>query len=149
MADPQLRPARSRFLGCMEFDDIEHLVRETLALTGDFAVSKQLDRRYLSLTITAPMAAKNVGARQGRVQVRIWTSGVEAFFLVVDERFDFKEFDWELEGQADILRRMTRLAIAYLQGHGVEGESKGTFGRRRQHLEIELDGETYRFMSKS
>ena len=134
----------------MEFDDIERLVREKLALTGDFAVSKRLvERNYLSLTITAPVDADNVGARQGRVQARIWTDGAEAFFLEVDERFTFKEFDWELDGQADIIRRMTRLAIAYLQGHGVEGESKGTFGRRRQHLEIELDGETYRFMSKS
>jgi hypothetical protein len=133
----------------MEFHDIEHLVRETLALTGDFAVSKQLDRAYLTLTITAPVAANNVGARQGRVQARIWTSGAEAFFLEVDERFNLQEFDWELKGQADIIRRMTRLAVAYLQGHGVEGESKGTFERRRRHFEIELDGETYSFVSKS
>jgi hypothetical protein len=134
----------------MELDDIERLVREKLALTGDFAVSKRLvDRNYLSLTITAPVAAGNIGARQGRVQARIWTNGAEAFFLDVDERFNFKEFDWELEGQADIIRRLTRLAIAYLQGHGVEGESKGTFGRRRKHFEIGLDGETYRFVSKS
>lgn len=146
---PQLRPARSRFLGCMEFDNIEHLVREMLALTGDFAVSKQLDRGSLSLTITAPVAADNAGARQGRVQARIWTSGAEAFFLELDERFNLKEFDWEVEGQADIIRRMTRLAIAYLQGHGVEGENKGTLGRRRKHFEIELDGETYSFVSNS
>jgi len=134
----------------MEFDDIERLVREKLALTGDFAVSKRLvERNYLSLTITAPVDADNVGARQGRVQARIWTNGAEAFFLEVDERFTFKEFDWELDGQADIIRRMTRLAIAYLQGHGVEGESKGTFGRHRKNFEIELDGETYRFVSNS
>jgi len=84
----------------MELDDIERLVREKLALTGDFAVSKRLDRRDMSLTITAPVAADNIGAGQGRVQARIWTSGVEAFFLELDERFNLKEFDWELEGQA-------------------------------------------------
>ena len=133
----------------MELDDIERLVRETLALTGDFAASKRLDREYLSLTITAPLAADDIGARQGRVQARIWTSGAEAFFLELDERFNLKEFDWELEGQEDIVRLLTRLAIAYLQGHGVEGESKGTFGRRRKHFEIELDGQTYRFASNS
>ncbi len=133
----------------MELDDIERLVREKLALTGDFAVSKQLDRGYLSLTITGPAAANNIGARQGRVQARIWTSGAEAFFLELDERFNLKEFDWELEVQADIIQRMTRLAMAYLQGHGVEGDSKGAFGRRRNHFEIELDGSTYRFASNS
>lgn len=133
----------------MELDYIEHLVRETLALTGDFAASKRLDREYLSLTITAPLAADSGGARQDRVQARIWTSGAEAFFLELDERFNLKEFDWELEGQEDIVRLLTRLAIAYLQGHGVEGESKGTFGRRRKHFEIELDGQTYRFASNS
>lgn len=134
----------------MELDDIERLVRETLALTGDFAASKRLDRGYLSLAITAPSrAADNVNARPDRDQARIWTSGAEAFFLELDERFNFKEFDWELEGQADIVRLMTRLAMAYLQGHGAEGESKGTFGRRRKQFEIELDGQTYRFASNS
>lgn len=133
----------------MEFDDTERLVREELVLAGDFAVSKRLDRDYLSLTINAPLDADNIGARQGRGQARIWTSGVEAFFLELDERFNLKEFDWELEGQADIIRRMTRLAIAYLHGHGVEGDSKGAFGRRRKHFEIELDGETYRFASNA
>ena len=48
----------------MELDDVERLVRETLALTGDFAASKHLARGYLSLTITAPRPADNVGARQ-------------------------------------------------------------------------------------
>jgi len=101
----------------MELDDIERLVREKLALTGDFAVSKRLvDRNYLSLTITAPVAAGNIGARQGRVLVRIWTDGAEAFFLELDERFNLKEFDWELEGQADIIRRMTRLAKELVAG---------------------------------
>lgn len=133
----------------MELDAIERLVREKLALTGDFAASKRLDREYLSLTITAPVAADNIGARQGRVQARIWTSGAEAFFLELDERFNLKEFDWKLEGQADIIQLMTRLAVAYLQGHGVEGDSKGALGRRRNHFEIKLDGRTYRFASNS
>ncbi len=131
----------------MELDDIERLVREELAVTGDFAASKRLDREYLSLTITAPVAAD--GARQDRGQARIWTSGVEAFFLELDERFNLKEFDWKPEGQADIVRLMTRLAIAYLQGHGAEGVSKGAFGRRRNHYEIELDGRMYRFASNA
>lgn len=129
----------------MELDDIERLVRETLGVTGSFAVSKRLDREYLSLTITAPLAADDGSTRQGRVQARIWTSGVEAFFLELDERWSLKEFDWEIEGQADIVRLMTCLAVAYLQGQGAERESKGAFGRRRRHFELELDGQTYGF----
>lgn len=128
----------------MELDDVERLVRQTLALTGDFAASKRVDDAYLSLTIT-PLVADGDVAAIGRTRARIWTTGVEAFFLELDERYSLKEFDWEPAGQADIVRLMTRLACAYLLGRGTEVETKAAFGRLRRHFEIELDGQTYRF----
>ena len=129
----------------MDFDDIERIVHETLALGGTFVASKYVDHGYLSLVIQAVPSLGDAPRQAERTQARIWTSGAEAFFLELDEHFDYKEFDWELEGQRDILRLLTKLGMAYLQGKGVEKERKISFGRHRLDLEIELEGHMYRF----
>jgi hypothetical protein len=74
---------------------------------------------------------------------------VEAFFLELDDLYDLKEFDWEPDGQREIVRTLARLALSYLRGAGVEVEmdARSWFGRRRRrrYLDVVLDGETHRF----
>ncbi len=127
----------------MELDDVEHLVRDALPASGRFAISSHTDRGYLTLAITrSPDAGESVAPGR-RSLTHIQTYGVEAFHLRLDERFTLSEFDWEPDGQGQILRVMTGLAVAYLDGHG-EGRTKaGARGRRKDYFEIDLDGQTY------
>jgi hypothetical protein len=76
--------------------------------------------------------------------VKISTSGIESFFLTLDEKFQWQDFNWEESGQAEILMTMIRLTVSYLDGHGREEKVK-KFLRERSVFVLELDGSPYYF----
>jgi hypothetical protein len=126
-------------------DEVLAVVRATLADEDSVEVTPSQEKGYLSILFQdRESGPSHVGHR-----ARLWTSGVEAFFLVLDDLYDLKEFDWEPEGQREIVRTLTRLAISYQRGAGVEVEKdeRSWFGRRRRrrYLNIVLDGETHSF----
>jgi hypothetical protein len=126
-------------------DEILAVVRETLADEDSVEVTSSQEKGYISILFQD----RETGPSHVSRHARLWTSGVEAFFLELDDLYDLKEFDWEPEGQREIVRTLTRLALSYLRGAGVEAEEeeRSWFGRRRRrrYLDIVLDGETHRF----
>jgi len=131
----------------MELQEIERLVRSTVHPAGEFDVATDLTGDgYLILTLSLiPVPWSDGSPKMRGRRARITTSGVEAFFLELDSRFVLRDFDWETEGQRDIILRMTRLALAYLRGGGVEGERRGLFGRRHPVFSIDLDRQRFTF----
>jgi len=128
--------------------DIEEIVRSSLDPESRLAVTASADVRHcLTLTIQATPSA-SAPLHPGRVKARIATNGVDTFVLDLDDRFEYRDIDWEPQGQSEILRLMTGLAQAYLAGDGRETERRGLIGRRHSQLIVELDGEPYRFKGK-
>jgi hypothetical protein len=125
-------------------DEILAVVRETLADEDSVEVTSSQKKGYLTILFQDRESGPSHASRHAR----LWTLGVEAFFLELDDLYDLKEFDWEPDGQREIVRELTRLALSYLRGAGVEVEmdARSWFGRRRRrYLDVVLDGETHRF----
>lgn len=125
----------------MESEAILRVVREAVADTDWVEVTSSREGRYVSILIEG---SQTTSARVKR-HARLWSSGVEAFILELDDLYDRKDFDWEPEGQREIVWTLTRIAIEYLRGAGVQVTDRSRLGRRRHYLDIELDGGTYRF----
>lgn len=129
----------------MNHDEILAVARETLADEDSVEVTSSQEKGC----ITILFQDRESGPSHAGRHARLWTSGVEAFFLELDDLYDLKEFDWEPDGQREIVRTLARLALSYLRGAGVEVEmdARSWFGRRRRrrYLDVVLDGETHRF----
>jgi hypothetical protein len=140
---------RERFAArVLDHHDIEEIVRSSLDRETRLAVTSSADVRHcLTLTIQAKPSTSAL-LRPGRSKARIATNGVDTFVLDLDDRFEYRDIDWEPQGQGEILRLMTGLAQAYLAGAGREAEKRGLTGRRYRQLILELDGESYRFKGK-
>ncbi|MCU1624082.1 MAG: hypothetical protein JWL79_2927 [Frankiales bacterium] len=72
------------------------------------------------------------------------TNGVEAFCLRLDGRFDLREFDWEPEGQAAVIRTLVGVATAHLRGSSRRATRARWFRSDQEYLEVSHDGETFR-----
>lgn len=129
----------------LDHRDMEEIVRSTLGPACGLAISSSADAdHHLSLTISAALPA-HPHAPLHRVRARIVTNGVDTFLLDLDDRFEYRDVDWDPAGQREILTLLAMLAEAYLAGSGREGVRRGLFGRRRGELTLELDGQTYVF----
>lgn len=128
----------------MSFDDIERVVRDGLATSAGTAYDlyRTEDAGYLYLELQPR------DTRAAQRSARIWTNGVEAFFVDLDNGFGYREFEWQAGAQPHAVRRLAVLAGRYLAGAGSARQVAGRFGRTRTYFEIELDGEIIRF-SKS
>jgi|GEM_PF-3416026 hypothetical protein len=125
--------------------DVEEIVRASLDPASGLVISTSVEEDgYLSLTIHTSAST----TRPDRAHARILTSGIEMFLLVLDDQFEYRDFDWETEGQRQILALMAKLAEAYLAGGGREGLKGGIFGRRHSQLTLELAGQTYVFSGR-
>ena len=123
---------------------MEEVVRSSLGPASELAVSRSAGAHHqLTLTIDAT-SPDSTRPRPERVQARIVTNGVDAFLLDLDGRFEYRDIDWDSEGQKEILTLLTMLAEAYLAGNGREAEKRGALGRRHGELTLELAGQTYR-----
>jgi hypothetical protein len=128
--------------------DIEEIVRSHLDPGSGFVVSASVDVDHC-LTLTVRASPTNpTPVHVERVEARIKTNGVDTFVLDLDQSFEYRDIDWQPEGQGQILTLMTRLAQAYLRGDGREAEQRGLTGRRYGRLTLELDGEPYVFRGK-
>jgi hypothetical protein len=134
MTDPEERAA-------VNHDEILAVARETLADEDSVEVTSSQEKGYISILFQDRESGPSHVSRHAR----LWTSGVEAFILDLDDLYDLKESDWEPDGQREIVRTLARLALSYLRGAGVEVETRSRFGRRRRYLDVVLDGETRRF----
>lgn len=125
----------------MAFDDIEQAVRDGLATSVGTAydLRRTEDAGYLYLELRP----RGTGAAPR--SARIWTNGVEAFFVDLDNGFGYREFEWEAGAQPHAVRRLAHLAGRYLDGAGSARQVAGRFGRTRTYFEMELDGEIIRF----
>ena len=129
----------------LDHHDIEEIVRSGLGPQLRLDISASADVRHcLTLTIQASASTRD-HLRPDRVRARIATNGIDTFVLDLDDRFEYRDIDWEPQGQDEILRLMTRLARAYLAGGGRESEKRGLTGRRHRQLVLELDGEPFVF----
>ncbi len=124
---------------------IEEIVRSRLDPGSGLTISRSDDAgHYLTLAIRADPSHR-LPAHPGRVEARIVTDGVDTFVLDLDGEFEYRDIDWESEGQREILTLLTMLAAAYLAGEGHQGDRHGFFGRRHSVLTLAVNGEAYDF----
>lgn len=131
----------------MDLNEVEDVVKTAAQEVGGLSISSERDSGYIKFSLDV----RSSGDREPDVrdqQVRIWTSGAEAFFIDAPGGFGYQDFDHEPQGQVAILRLLVDLASEYLRGHFEEKEEQRSFGRRRRHLEIATGGEVYRLYQK-
>ena len=76
-----------------------------------------------------------------RPWARIRSSGVELFFLVVDQGYMYREFEPDDDEQKIVLRLMVELAVRYLDGRYSRQVRRSIFGQK-ETLTIEY-GQLY------
>jgi hypothetical protein len=129
----------------LDHRDIEEIVRSSLDPASGLVVVPSADaHHYLTMTIQASRSPCTP-PRLERAEARIGTNGVDTFVLDLDGSFEYRDIDWQPQGQREILTLMTRLAQAYLAGGGSPGEKRGVTGRRYGQLTLELDGKPFVF----
>lgn len=127
----------------MDFATIEAVVREGVRMAGQPCdVHRSEDGGYLYLTLREEQGPQPPEAPRS---ARFWTTGVEAFFLDLDNGYSYRDFEWQEDAQVAIVRRLARLAGAYLAGAGEERRVRQRFGRVKRQFDIELDGERVTF----
>jgi hypothetical protein len=127
--------------------DIEEIVRSSLDPAAGLAISTSADAHHL-LTLNIHSGRSTQGRpRPVRTEAHLRTNGVDTFVLDLDG-FEYRDIDWQPDGQGQILTLMARLAQAYLAGGGREDEERGLIGRRYRRLTVELDGGSYPFRGK-
>jgi len=123
--------------------DIEEIVRSSLDPASGLVIAASADvHHYLTMTIQ-PGRSSDTRLHLERAEAAIRTNGVDTFVLDLDGSFEYRDIDWQPQGQREILTLMTRLAQAYLAGEGRQGERRGVTGRRYGQLTLELDGVPY------
>ncbi len=125
----------------MDLDEVETVVRDALAKDGRLSTESSRRAGYVDILIRL---SRPDSADAASRHARIWSSGVEAFFLDVPNGFKYQEFDWEREGQLAVLGLLAALAREYLLGRFQEKEERISFGRQRRYLEIAVGGDSYR-----
>jgi hypothetical protein len=131
----------------LDHRDIKEIVLSSLDPAGGLVISVSADaQRLLTLNIHSGQPAHGP-LRPVRTEAHIRTNGVDTFVLDLDG-FEYRDIDWQPEGQSQILTLLTRLAQAYLAGGGRQDEKSGLIGRRYGRLTVELDGVSYPFRGK-
>lgn len=126
--------------------DSEEVVRSSLDPASGLVVSSSDENDRLTLIIhRIPSTTTHTSTCPQRAQARISTIGTGWVLLNLDGQFKFREFDYDPEGERELLKLMAKLAEAYFAGKGREEVRRGIFGRSRMEFPLELDGETYIF----
>ncbi|NAZ81044.1 hypothetical protein GTR02_04345 [Kineococcus sp. R8] len=130
----------------LDLSEVEDIVKTAAQDVGGLSISSDKDAGYIRIFIGPPSGDPE--SVSGDPQVRIWTSGTEAFFIDVPGGFGYQEFDDVPEGQVATLHLLVTLASRYLHGHFEEKEEQRSFGRRRRYLEISSRNEVYRLYQR-
>lgn len=88
-----------------------------------------------------------LGEGQERRQAVLFTTGVEAFHLRLDDRYYLHEFDHEPDGQRLVLRALVGVAAAHCRGESVPMKEPRLLRRGRDCLDVTWARETYRARS--
>lgn len=131
----------------MDLDEVEDIVRTAVREVGGLSVSCVRDGGYTEIRIGVP-AAGDLASVADDQRVRIWTSGVEAFFLEVPGGFGYQEFDHVPHGQVEALRLLVAPAVEYLSGRVEEKSARRSCRRPRRHLEVVVGGQTHRLQHR-
>lgn len=126
------------------FDEIEALISPVLPRGNEFTLDRRVDKRYLFLTIRRRLTRSEQDG-SSRTEALLATSGVEAFFLTLDESWETQDFEWRPEAQRKMVLLFGRLAVAYLEGSGIEREWRSWLGRHHRELVLDIGGESYVF----
>jgi hypothetical protein len=124
----------------VDFTEMESFIASVISQKQQqLCLHQEVKGDYLESTLTL---AGFDGA--DRPWARIRASGVELFFLVVDQGFGYTEFESDDDEQKDALRLMVELAVRYLQGRYARNVRRSIFGRQKEELTIEF-GQLYYF----
>lgn len=127
--------------GRLDLNEVEDIVGDAVRRAGSLSTESRRDGRHVHIDIR--LSSPN-GSDTGARYARISTDGVEAFFIDLPDGISYQKFNYEREGQIEILRLLAALASEYLLGHFQEKEELRSLGRRRRCLEIAVDGDIYR-----
>jgi hypothetical protein len=135
----------------MDFLSFKAAVEAEVATLGDhLRVSFGRDGDLFVATLLPATGVGSSTDRSGlpRTTARVTTTGVESFFLELDDRLFTVDFEYVEPEQPAIAQRLVRLADAYFSGGGVLSRRRGWFGRTHVELRIpDQDGETVTFKS--
>lgn len=126
----------------MDLNEVEAVIQDAVQAAGAFELHSTRDGRYLDVTVRLA----NGSDSDQRAQAKIWTAGVEAFFVELPGGFVYREFDWQREGQLSALLLLSNLATQYLLGRYEKVEEYSSFLRRRPqpYIEISVHGKHYK-----
>ena len=124
----------------MDLDEVEAIVDDATRRAGALFTRSSRKGRYVDVEIHL-LSPHGPGAAAGAA--RVWTCGVEAFFLDLPGGFTYRDFDHERDAQVAILRLMVALAGEHLLARSQQREELDRFGRRQRYLEITVDGKAY------
>ena len=111
----------------LDLNEVEDIVKTAAQEAGGLSISSDRDAGYIKILVGVPPG--DLESVSGDRQVRIWTSGTEAFFIDIPGGFGYQEFEHVPEGQVAILHLLVTLAREYLHGHFEERErSKAPLG---------------------
>lgn len=94
MVEKRLMRAQQE-VGKVELGEVEDIVEDAVREAGALSARSSRDGRYVDITVGLSSPG---GSNAGASRARIWTSGVEAFFLDLPGGFTHREFDHEREG---------------------------------------------------
>lgn len=118
--------------------EVEAAVRAA-ADAGGLAVALGRGRDgYVEAELRTP-----AGRGPGRSAV-LFTNGVEAFHLRLDDRYDVREFEYEPSEQEAALRTLVGVAGAHLRGESVPAHERRWLRRDRDCLDIRWANDIYR-----
>jgi len=128
----------------MDLRSLEEIAQEALSEHGRFDFSAVQANGYLTLKIRRAISLDHVKREGVGRQATISTSGVEAFYLLLDDLYEWRDFDWEKGGQIEIVRLMIRLAMVYLEGDELKCIRNGFLGRHKSYS-LDLGNQSYLF----